>query len=307
MRKGLFSFVVLSLCLSMVTTSCYRKHAGGNVDFLVEYSQRQLDSIHFSTTHHYTNNYNFVVDEDSLMLITQQPEEWVNSMPVDSFAVNREGLVVVSDIRTIPQDTIDSIWVQLATEDSRMGWIHESSLLKQVVPDDPISQFISVFSDIHLLVFLIVIIVILVAYITRKIFTEKAKIVHFNDIDSPYPTALVLLVSSSATFYATIQSFWPDLWQQFYYHPTLNPFAVPHVLGFFLASVWAILIVGIACLDEVYHKMMAGDGVLYLLGLLGICAIDYIVFSISTLYYIGYPLLVAYFWYAIRRTRVKSS
>ncbi len=299
MRKSILSFIVLSLCLSLVTTSCYRKHVGGYVNF-IEYNQHQLDSIQFSTTHHYTNNYNFVVSGDSLMLITQQPEEWVNNMPVDSFAVKREGLVVVSDIRTIPQDSIDSVWVQLATEESLIGWTHESSMLEQVVPDDPISQFISVFSDVHLLVFLIVIIVIFVIYIIRKILSRKAKIVHFNDIDSPYPTALVLLVSVSATFYATIQTFWPDLWQQFYYHPTLNPFAVPHVLGFFLACVWAILIVGLACVDEVYHKMMAGEGILYLFGLLAVCAIDYIVFSVSTLYYIGYPLLVVYFWYAIR-------
>ncbi len=299
MRKSILSFIVLSLCLSLVTTSCYRKHVGGYVNF-IEYNQHQLDSIQFSTTHHYTNNYNFVVSGDSLILITQQPEEWVNNMPVDSFAVKREGLVVVSDIRTIPQDSIDSVWVQLATEESLIGWTHESSMLEQVVPDDPISQFISVFSDVHLLVFLIVIIVIFVIYIIRKILSRKAKIVHFNDIDSPYPTALVLLVSASATFYATIQTFWPDLWQQFYYHPTLNPFAVPHVLGFFLACVWAILIVGLACVDEVYHKMMAGEGILYLFGLLAVCAIDYIVFSVSTLYYIGYPLLVVYFWYAIR-------
>ncbi len=299
MRKSILSFIILSLCLSLVTTSCYRKHVGGYVNF-IEYNQHQLDSIQFSTTHHYTNNYNFVVSGDSLILITQQPEEWVNNMPVDSFAVKREGLVVVSDIRTIPQDSIDSVWVQLATEESLIGWTHESSMLEQVVPDDPISQFISVFSDVHLLVFLIVIIVIFVIYIIRKILSRKAKIVHFNDIDSPYPTALVLLVSASATFYATIQTFWPDLWQQFYYHPTLNPFAVPHVLGFFLACVWAILIVGLACVDEVYHKMMAGEGILYLFGLLAVCAIDYIVFSVSTLYYIGYPLLVVYFWYAIR-------
>lgn len=303
MRNRILPFLALALCLSMCLTSCYRRHGGAPADILVEYSQRQLDSINFSTTHHYSNKYNFVVKHDSMMLISQQPEEWVNDMPVDSFAVKSGRLVVVSEIRMIPQDSIDSVWIQLATEDSRVGWTHESSLLKQVVPDDPISQFISTFSDIHLLVFLIVIIAITVAYTIRKVFAERAKIVHFNDIDSPYPTALVLLVSSSATFYATIQTFWPDLWQQFYYHPTLNPFAVPHVLGFFLASVWAILIVGIACVDEVYHKMMAGDGILYLFGLLGVCAIDYIVFSISTLYYFGYPLLAAYFWYAIRRVR----
>lgn len=71
-------------------------------------------------------------------------------------------------------------------------------------------------------------------------------------------------------------------------------------IGLFLATVWAILIVGLACVDEVKHRLPAGDAVLYLGGLVGVCAIDYIIFSVTTLYYIGYLLLVAYIWFAIR-------
>lgn len=291
------------LLFSLLFTSCYRKRGETRSDVLVTYNQRQIDSINFSATHHYTNKYNFVVKHDSLLLIAQQPEEYVNQMPVDTFAVKSGHLLVVSDIRMIPQDSIDTVWVQLATEKGRIGWTHESSLLRQVVPDDPISQFISMFSDIHLLVFLVIIVVIALAYLVYKIRSENARIVHFNDIDSPYPTALVLLVSSSAAFYATIQNFWPQVWQQFYFHPTLNPFAVPPVLGFFLICVWAILIVGLTCVDEVYHRMMAGEGILYLFGLLAVCAIDYIVFSLTTLYYLGYPLLLVYFWFSISRWR----
>lgn len=305
MRKILISSqllaVVVSVLTSLLLSGCYHRHATRpQHEALVEYSNRQLDSISFSSTHHYTNKYNFVVYADSIMLIRQQPEEYVSGMRIDSFAVKKHCLLVVSDIRIIPQDAQDSVWVQLATEDNDFGWIHESRLLPRVVPDDPISQFIMVFSNVHLLIFMIVIVLITVAYLVRKIFNSNAKIVHFNDIDSPYPTALVLMVALSATFYATIQMFLPDVWRHFYYHPTLNPFAVPRVLGFFLATVWAILILGVACLDEVKHRLGLGDGVLYLGGLLGVCAVDYIVFSIFTLYYIGYLLLVLYFWFAIR-------
>ena len=63
----------------------------------------------------------------------------------------------MADIRILPIDKQDSVWVQIATEDYSFGWIHESRLLKQVDPADPISQFISTFSNIHLLIFLIVI------------------------------------------------------------------------------------------------------------------------------------------------------
>lgn len=293
--------VLVLLSLVLLLGSCFRRHsARTQKTTLVEYSDKQLDSISFSSTHHYTNKFNFVVVADSLMLIRQQPEEYVNHLTIDSFAVNKNCLLVVSDIRMIPQDSIDSVWIQLATEDNVFGWTHESNLLPKVVPDDPISLFIMTFSNVHLLVFLIVIVLIGVAYLLKKIFTNNAKIVHFNDINSPYPTALVLMVSLSASFYATIQTFMPEVWHHFYFHPSLNPFAVPRVLGFFLASVWAILILGLACVDEIKHRLSFGEGTLYLGGLIGMCAIDYIVFSISTLYYIGYVVLLFYFWFAIR-------
>lgn len=310
MRKGC-QYVLKGMLMVFVlffVTSCYHRHiAKGQHAALVEYSDRQRDSISFSSTHHYTYRYNFEVAADSLMLIKQQPEEFVNHLPIDSFAVRKHCLLVVSDIRIIPQDRVDSVWIQLATEDNVFGWIHESNMLSKVVPDDPISQFIMVFSNTHLLIFLIVFVLIGVSYLVKKIFTRNAPIVHFNDIDSPYPTALVLMVSLSAAFYATIQTYMPEVWRHFYFHPTLNPFAVPKVLGFFLASVWAILILAIACVDEVKNRLTLGEGILYLGGLMGMCALDYIIFSISTLYTVGYIILVAYFWYAIRAYLKRNS
>lgn len=310
MRKGC-QYVLTGMLMVFVlffVTSCYHRHiAKGQHAALVEYSDRQRDSISFSSTHHYTYRYNFVVAADSLMLIKQQPEEYVNHLTIDSFAVMQHCLLVVSDIRIIPQDRVDSVWIQLATEDNVFGWIHESNMLSKVVPDDPISQFIMVFSNTHLLIFLIVFVLIGVSYLVKKIFTRNAPIVHFNDIDSPYPTALVLMVSLSAAFYATIQTYMPEVWRHFYFHPTLNPFAVPKVLGFFLASVWAILILAIACVDEVKNRLTLGEGILYLGGLMGMCALDYIIFSISTLYTVGYIILVAYFWYAIRAYLKRNS
>ncbi len=295
------SFHLLMAGVLFLLTGCYHRHTPTTHAALVEYSDKQLDSISFSSTHHYTNKYNFVVYADSLMLIRQQPEEYVNHLSIDSFPVRKHCLLVVSDIRKIPQDQEDSVWVQLATEENEFGWIHESRLLPRVVPDDPISQFILTFSNVHLLIFLVIIVLIGATYLIRKITHNNSKLVHFNDIDSPYPTALVLMVSLSATFYATIQTFSPETWRHFYYHPTLNPFEVPRVLGFFLTSVWAILILGLACVDEVKNRLNFGEAILYLGGLMGVCAVDYIVFSIFTLYYIGYPLLVVYFWFALRR------
>ena len=297
---------VMLLGILLMLSSCYHRHNSHQQHAaMVEYSDRQLDSISFSTTHHYTNKYNFLVFKDSLELMRQQPEEYISGLKVDTFAVKKNHLLVVTDIRMVPQDSIDSVWVQLAAENNDFGWVRESKLLPRVVPDDPISEFIMTFSNVHLLIFLVVIVVIAMAYLVRKVFHSNGKIVHFNDIDSPYPVTLVLLVSISAAFYGWIQSFEPEMWRHFYFHPSLNPFAVPHLLGVFLALVWAVLIVALACVDEVYHRLTFGEGLLYLGGLAGVCALDYIIFSVLSLYYIGYVFLIAYIYFAIKAYRRK--
>ena len=55
-------------------------------------------------------------------------------METDSFAVKKGKEVVVADIRILPNDKQDSVWVQIATEDYAFGWVHENRLLKQGRP-----------------------------------------------------------------------------------------------------------------------------------------------------------------------------
>ena len=294
----IFSFLLL-------LSSCYNR--GQLSPDAWDLTQQQLDSISFYTTHHYTQNYNFQVRVDSIPLIVQLPVEAINEMPIDTLMVYRNDHIVVADITTVPVDTIDSVWVKVARDQQTFGWIHEHDMLLAVSPDDPISEFIDVFSDVHLLVFLTFVVAVVAAYIYRRQMRRQAHLVHFNDIASFYPTLLCLLVASSATLYSSIQLFGPEKWPPFYFNPTLNPFAVPLSLGLFLVSVWVILIVAIAVLDDVRRLLPFGEAVLYLLGLGATCAVAYIVFSVLTLYYIGYPLLVAYcvfaLWSYFRRPR----
>lgn len=266
-----------------------------------------MDSFAFRVKHHYSQGFNFVVHDDSLMLLRQQPEEVVNKMKTDSFAVHKGKSMVVADVRILPNDSIDSVWVRVATEDYAFGWSRESKLLKHVDPDDPISQFISLFSNVHLLVFLVVILLISVSYLMRKILRRNANIVHFNDINSFYPTLLALIVATSAAFYASIQLFAPETWREFYFHPSLNPFSQPLLLNIFLLLVWAMIIITIAAIDDVRRLLRSGDALIYLCGLAGICAVNYIVFSVLTLYYVGYLLLLAYIYYAILVWRKRHS
>lgn len=297
------SFPIVVFLMAVLLAGCYShgpRHSGA-FPYRATFSQRQLDSLSFASTHHYSQGYNFVVWGDSIELIKQQPEELLSHLPTDSFAIRKHEHVVVADIRKLPNDTVDSIWVQLATADYRFGWVRESKMIKKVVPDDPISQFISTFSDVHLLIFLIVIVLFSLFYLVRKISSRNAHIVHFNDIRSFYPTLLCLLVACSAALYALIQMYAPEVWQHFYYHPTLNPFSQPPIMEVFLVSVWLMLIVGLAAVDDARHQLPAGEALLYTAGLAAVCAFDYIVFSLTTLYYIGVPLFFVYLWYALRQ------
>jgi hypothetical protein len=226
---------------------------------------------------------------------------------VDSIKLHRNERLVVADIRTVPSDSIDSVWVKVARDQLTQGWVRESDLLKAVSPDDPISQFIDYFSNAHLLIFLAFCAVVGSAYGLRCLMKKGAKIVHFNDIPSFYPTLLCLLISSSAVLYSSIQLFGPESWRHFYYHPSLNPWALPLHLGLFVSSVWAIVIVAIATVDDIRHRLPLGEALLYLGGMTAVCAVDYVVFSVTTLYYIGYPLLIAYFVFAIYRLSLQKS
>ena len=317
MRRSILSLLT-SLLLPLFLVSCYNR--GPITPDAWNLTEQQIDSISFYTTHHYTQNYNFIVTSDSLVVIAQQPE----AMPIPEVFSSLHGAadsslftlhsslfkgerIVVADIMTVPSDTIDSVWVKVARDQLTFGWIHENELLAKVSPDDPISQFIDFFSDVHLLVFLAFCVVIVAAYGVRRLMRRGAKIVHFNDIPSFYPTTLCLLVASSAVLYSSIQLFGPESWRHFYYHPSLNPFGMPLHLGLFVSSVWAIVIVAIATVDDVTKHLPLGSAILYLGGLLAVCAVDYVIFSITTLYYIGYPLLIAYYIFALRRLSLQDS
>ena len=317
MRRSILHLSILLLSL-LLTSSCYNR--GPITPDAWNLTEQQLDSISFYTTHHYTQNYNFVVTGDSLVVVAQQPEAMaipdVVSIEIesigeeqqkDSITLRKYEHIVVADIMTVPSDTIDSVWVKVARDQLTFGWIHEKELLAKVSPDDPISQFIDLFSNVHLLVFLAFCVVIVAAYGVRRLMRRGAKIVHFNDIPSFYPTTLCLLVASSAVLYSSIQLFGPESWRHFYYHPSLNPFGMPLHLGLFVTSVWAIVIVAIATVDDVTKHLPLGSAILYLGGLLAVCAVCYVVFSITTLYYIGYPLLIAYYIFALRRLSLQDS
>ncbi|MCD8282415.1 MAG: zinc ribbon domain-containing protein [Prevotella sp.] len=295
MRRLLIIFTVLLLA------GCYQKprpemHDTRNL------SSRTADTLARGGGHRLVKNYNFVVDVDSIVLLRVQPEEKVADVPViDTFAIHKNERIVVADIRVIPRDTLDSVWVEVADERARFGWLHEGRLLSEAVPDDPISQFISLFSGAHLYLFIGFLVVIATIYIVVILRRKDAPFVHWRDIPSFYPTLLCLLTALAATLYASIQMFAPEAWIDFYFRPTLNPFATPPVLSLFLVSVWAMIIVALAVVDVVFRTLPPAKALLYSGSVGAVCVVAYILFTTTTRLYVGYPLLAAYIAVALYR------
>lgn len=271
-----------------------------SVDFAgMDLPQEVSDSMRFIQEHHYTVNYNFSVVADSLRLTTEPRD-------TDSVMVYREDLLVVADYLTMPEDSIDSVYIKVARDQETQGWIPESRLLEAVTPDDSISQFIYVFSHTHLLWFLLLIGLAILNYLYRVSLRKPLLIVHFNDIDSPYPALFCIFIAISATFYGSIQRFVPETWVQYYYSPSLNPFELPFGLACFITCFWILVILLIAVLDEVFRKLSVKEAMTYLVGLSAIAVVCYIFFTFTTTFYVGYLFLALYIGFALSRFRFFS-
>ena len=144
---------IIALLLLTTMTSCYRER-------LHTFNENTEDTLFLEGSHHYSVGYNFVVNSDSIILISQQPEEHVSQLQTDSFSIPRNQHLAVSDIHILPQDSIDSVWVQVVSEQGRLGWIHEKEMLTSVVPTDPISQFIMFFSRTHTMLAVILVVIL---------------------------------------------------------------------------------------------------------------------------------------------------
>ena len=240
---------------------------------------------------------NFELCVDSLSLQSSQP---LHNQPIDTTCeqmnVYLGNPLVVAETLIIPEDSVDSVWVKLARDQFTMGWTHQRTFLESVVPDDPISQFIHLFSVRHLFVFAIIFALSLIVLLWQVFSCKRPHVFFLRDILSPYPTFLLITLAASSLLYAGIQHYVPETWVLYYYHPTLNPFGLPLILSLFLCSVWLLLVLAIATIDEVLRQISTGEGFMYLLSLLGCCILCYLLFTLAALSpgasYILYALFV---------------
>ncbi|MCH5176092.1 MAG: zinc ribbon domain-containing protein [Prevotellaceae bacterium] len=264
---------------------------------LINLSPQQVDSLVFRLTHHYSENFNFIVKADFLTLIPREGD-----LITDTCRVYRNDIIAVAAIKALPGDTIDSIWIKVASNQTTMGWISEQELLRGTTPDDPISEILHALSSsraVWMSAFLALGLIAII--ISRRKKHDMPKMLRFSELVSPYPPLFLLLVAVMASLYASVQNFIPEFWQEYYFHPTLNPLILPPVMATLVVVMWLVIITFIAILDEIYHHLYALQGITYIAELLGLAMLVYIVISWTTLFYIGYLLLAILIIYLTKK------
>ncbi len=258
----------------------------------INLSQQQADSIIFRLTHHYSLNFNFLVKSDSLTLIPREGD-----IIIDTCVVHAGDIVAVADIKVVPGDSIDSVWVKVASNQMTMGWLPEHDLLRGATPDDAISEIIDMLSDSRIVwMSVLAMLGIIGLFMRRKRENISIKNLHnlsfLDDMNSPYPYIFLIMTAVLASLYASIQNFTPEFWQEYYFHPTLNPLVLPPFMAILVIMAWMLVITFIAVIDEVYHHFYFLPGITYIAKLVGLSMLVYLIISWSTLIYIGYPMLL---------------
>lgn len=251
-----------------------------------EFTPEQIDSIRFIYQHHYSINFNFEVTDDSLILLPDQDD-----LVQDTCHIYKDNIIAVASIRIEPTDSIDSVWVKVARDQYTMGWIRESELLDGVVPNDTISKAIKKVSGYRGIGMSVILGLGMAGFLLRRARHGSLRIARFEDMDSIFPPLFLTLTATLGTVYASIRNFAPDLWQEYYFHPTLNPLTATAPLAVLLVNAWLVLMAMLAMLDEVYHNLTFGNAVCYILETIGLAMVVYIFFYLTSFIYIGYILL----------------
>jgi hypothetical protein len=200
--------------------------------------------------------------------------------------------VVVAELAIHSEDSIDTVWVKVARSQEDQGWLRECELVAAFVPVDGISQCIHLFSRKGLSYFIVVVALFIAVYLFRALRKKQIRMVYFNDIDSLYPLLLCLLIAICSVLYESVQLFAPQIWQEYFFNPTLSPFETSGILSAFLVSLWLVILVMLAAFDDIFSQLPSPSGAFfYILGLLSACIFCYFFFILTTRYYIGYLFL----------------
>ena len=276
-----------------------------STDTVPKLTPQQVDSVVFRLTHHYGPNFNFELKADSMILVPREGD-----LIQDTCVVRNKDLLVVAQIKRIEASDStmeDTFLIKVAHDQTTMGWVKESELLENVVPDDPISQLIDFMTGSRAIWMSSFLGFGVIAFFFRKMRKQKMsislsdlKVVDLIEMDSFYPPLLLIFVACVAALYASVQNFVPEFWQEYYFHPTMNPLLLPPIMAVLVTLVWLTLIVIVAVVIEVYNNFYSFRGIIYLFEIAGLCMLIYLLISWTILIYVGYlllPILIAYLIY----------
>lgn len=305
-QARILPYILLLATLVTSICSCRRPMSPSDHDLQdsIRYNSTtsRVDSITFSQTHYYWKDFAMRA-RDSIRLNSVAPFGPIlsNIESDHAMTITRGDRVRIADIVINRADSIDSVWIKVACDEVNAGWIRETELLSHATPDNPISQFIIQFSDFRLIFGVTVLTLSLAAFILQTWRRERFRIVHLNDIPSFYPTLFCMAISFSATLYESVQHFAPETWDAYYFHPTLNPFALPRAMSLFVLAVWFQVVILFAVIDDLLKQKKIINTLSYFVSLMGISMFVYLIFTISVRLYFGYLLLPIYWFWAIRQ------
>lgn len=226
-------------------------------------TQSQRDSIAFSAYHHYNVGYNFLCTADSIWLHPHPEGMELNlDYPHEDVYLYEDDDFVITEVfhnRNIGKTTLDSIWLCVGSDGIPLGWISEYELLRNATPVDPISRFMGAcrrLSDsLNGLFGNYTMIALLLLLISYQIKPAKTSIVKEKSI---YIHLLLLAAITSGSVLGTIKCLMPELWQHFYFYPSLNPVGQPPMLALYLSTVWLSIILFLAIFFDLKDKTSFG-------------------------------------------------
>lgn len=277
---------------------------------LAQLTAVQRDSLEFRLRHHYGEGFNFRVTADSLPLLQNLettsplllPPEMESEVASGDTVLRGDLLVVAEVARKEAADSLspDTFWIKVAHDQLTQGWVEESELLQSVVPNDSISQLLhSLTYSRGIWMSLLVLMGLLGFIIYRRVSVNHDWLSLLRHSDSWYAPLLISLVVLLAVTYASVQLWVPEFWQEYYFHPTLNPLLLPGVMCWLMVLVWLIIITFIALIIEVYHRYYFLQGLAYIVEVLGMAMVGYLFVSWAAQIYVGYllaPLLIVLSW-----------
>lgn len=308
---------LLMLLLSFLATSCQYRY--DNDSWAVS-GKSEIDSVDFRATHHYWRGYNFAV-VDTFSLASRPPfapQLIYSSDSVTPVAVG--DIIAVEDVVVDTTGTASEVWIKLAAARQSLiqsrgyaisttsGWTSEREMLEHVVPNEPISRAIHFISSPTLKLVLglsavgfIAAFLVVTIRLRRRGIRLSERVVGAQSL---YPVLMSLTVSGSIVLHRSVWHFVPSTWVEYYFHPTLNPLSpgLPVILAIFLATVWLLLILVIAMVDDLTRKTAGFPQFLgTLLFLIAQYIVVFAVFAVLCPYVVALILLPVYWGFVLWR------